>query len=102
MLDIIKSHIRKDLSQEENINRIREFLQILILKILYDVGAFKHLAFVGGTALRIFYGLKRYSEDLDFSLIHKTGYSSLNLYKEIERQLTKNYGFKVAIKTKTT
>ncbi|MFA7502404.1 MAG: nucleotidyl transferase AbiEii/AbiGii toxin family protein [Anaerovoracaceae bacterium] len=29
---------------------------------------FKHTAFCDGTALRIFYGLDRFSEDLDFSL----------------------------------
>ncbi len=30
---------------------------------------FEHAAFYGGTALRILYGLNRYSEDLDFSLL---------------------------------
>jgi hypothetical protein len=101
MLDIIRTRIRKDLSREENINQVREFLQIIILKILYDMGAFRNLAFVGGTALRIFYDLRRYSEDLDFSLIHKRGYSTLYLYKEIERELIKNYGLMASIKTDT-
>ena len=30
---------------------------------------FEHAAFYGGTALRVLYGLDRYSEDLDFSLL---------------------------------
>ena len=36
---------------------------------------FNNLAFVGGTALRVLYDLRRYSEDLDFSLVKKQGYS---------------------------
>ena len=36
---------------------------------LQDRGAFQRWAFLGGTALRVLYGLPRFSEDLDFSLI---------------------------------
>ena len=39
------------------------------LKTLYDLNAFKEIAFTGGTALRILHNTSRYSEDLDFSVL---------------------------------
>lgn len=52
-------------------NAKREIIQEIILAGLNRGGFFKHAAFYGGTALRIFYGLDRFSEDLDFSLLYK-------------------------------
>lgn len=52
-------------------NAIYEVMQQVILGGLYRGGFFKEAAFYGGTCLRIFHGLKRYSEDLDFSLLQK-------------------------------
>lgn len=48
---------------------LREYLQARILQTLQDEGLFVRWAFVGGTALRFLYGIPRFSEDLDFSLI---------------------------------
>jgi len=50
-------------------NAIKEIVQEVVLCGLARGGFFKEAAFYGGTALRIFYGLDRFSEDLDFSLI---------------------------------
>ena len=50
-------------------NAIKEIIQEIVLCGLSRAGFFKHAAFYGGTALRIFYGLDRFSEDLDFSLM---------------------------------
>ncbi|TAG31671.1 MAG: nucleotidyl transferase AbiEii/AbiGii toxin family protein [Sphingobacteriia bacterium] len=55
----------------ETNNAMREILQEIALAGLYRAGFYKHAAFYGGTALRIFYGLPRFSEDLDFSLLAK-------------------------------
>ncbi len=46
----------------------REVVQEIALLGLWRSGFFEHAAFYGGTALRIFHGLNRFSEDLDFSL----------------------------------
>lgn len=54
---------------EEKRNAIKEIVQEVALCGLSRAGFFKNVAFYGGTALRIFYGLDRFSEDLDFSLI---------------------------------
>jgi len=48
---------------------VREYLQARFLQTLQDHYAFGTWAFVGGTALRFLFGMPRFSEDLDFSLI---------------------------------
>jgi predicted nucleotidyltransferase component of viral defense system len=50
-------------------NALREILQEIALAGLYRGGFFEKAAFYGGTCLRIFYKLDRFSEDLDFSLL---------------------------------
>lgn len=97
MLDIIEKSIFRISSREAKIHTTREFLQLLILKILYDKGHFKNLAFVGGTALRFLYGLRRFSEDLDFSLINKKGYN-LDLFLESVAYELEKAGFSLEIK----
>ena len=47
---------------------MKEIIQEIVLCGLSRAGFFNKAAFYGGTALRIFYGLNRFSEDLDFSL----------------------------------
>lgn len=49
---------------------VREYLQARILQSLQETGAFLNWAFHGGTALRFLYSIPRYSEDLDFALVH--------------------------------
>ena len=49
-------------------DRLREVLQNLTLYGLSTTGFLERAAFYGGTALRLFHGLDRFSEDLDFSL----------------------------------
>lgn len=55
-------------SAREEDQALREILQDLILAALGRTGFFCKAAFHGGTHLRIFHGLKRFSEDLDFAL----------------------------------
>ena len=57
MIDILRKQIGGGHTREEKVNHLREFLQILILKIIYDTGYYKNLSFVGGTALRVLYDL---------------------------------------------
>lgn len=52
------------------IDKLREVLQQTALLGLARHHFFQHAVFYGGTALRILYGLDRYSEDLDFSLLN--------------------------------
>ncbi len=66
MIDILKAQFTPMMTAEEKLNRVREFLQIMALKTIYDKGWFSTIAFVGGTALRVLYDLRRFSEDLNF------------------------------------
>ncbi|MDR0733274.1 MAG: nucleotidyl transferase AbiEii/AbiGii toxin family protein [Dysgonamonadaceae bacterium] len=56
-------------TKEEKQNAIHETMQQIALAGLYRGGFFDRAAFYGGTCLRIFYGLQRFSEDMDFSLL---------------------------------
>ncbi|AZI19908.1 nucleotidyl transferase AbiEii/AbiGii toxin family protein [Chryseobacterium taklimakanense] len=79
---------------------LREIMQQITLAGLYRGGFFEKAAFYGGTALRIFYGLNRFSEDLDFSLLQNDENFHLNNYlKAIEDEFTAQ-GMSVSIKTK--
>ncbi len=53
----------------EKNNAYHEVMQEVILSGLYRSGFFNKAAFYGGTCLRIFYKLPRFSEDMDFSLL---------------------------------
>ena len=50
-------------------NALHEVMQQIALAGLYRGGFFEHAAFYGGTCLRIFHQLQRFSEDMDFSLL---------------------------------
>ncbi len=67
----MKDHLRslvRGLDPLVGRNVLREYIQARILEGLQRAGAMSPLAFRGGTALRFLYGLRRYSEDLDFAL----------------------------------
>lgn len=56
-------------TDQQKRNAIFEVNQQVILAGLYNGGFFDVAAFYGGTCLRIFHGLQRFSEDMDFSLL---------------------------------
>lgn len=72
-MNIIEQMIKKydPQSETELINALKEMFQEITLLGLYRGGFFDKAAFYGGTSLRILYGLERFSEDLDFSLLEK-------------------------------
>ena len=72
-MNIIEQMLKKYDSQSETelINALKEIFQEITLLGLYRGGFFDKAAFYGGTSLRILYGLERFSEDLDFSLLEK-------------------------------
>ena len=84
----------------DEINALKEIIQEIILAGLSRGGFFNEAAFYGGTALRIFYNLDRFSEDLDFALIVPNKNFDLNKYfNYIEREL-KAYGLNLEINYK--
>lgn len=81
-------------------NAIKEILQEIVLCGLSRGGFFDKAAFYGGTALRMFYGLDRFSEDLDFSLIRPDENFSLESYFPALKREINSFGFDVSIKEK--
>lgn len=79
---------------------LREIMQEIALAGLERSGFFEKAAFYGGTALRIFYGLNRYSEDLDFSLLHKDQNFDLDSHLESIKTEFESLGMKVIVKEK--
>lgn len=90
---------KKRMTENEILNLIREYLQVLILKAIYQSKYGKGLSFMGGTCLRICYDFKRFSEDLDFALNFEVpGYSFSQLNRLIISFL-KNTNFEVEMNT---
>ena len=89
MRDLILQQLSPDRRREDNLNRMRETLQIVLLKILHDSRAGSALAFTGGTALRLLHQLPRFSEDLDFSLVKAEKYDIQELARTIEKNLAR-------------
>src|SRR5450631_4067856 len=79
---------------------LREIMQELALAGLYRAGFYEKAAFYGGTALRIFYGLDRFSEDLDFSLLTEDVGFSFHPYREAIIKEFDSQGMQVTIREK--
>lgn len=78
-------------------NALKEILQELTLFALSRSDFFQHAAFYGGTALRIFYGLDRFSEDLDFSLKAPAADFDLHKYLPLIESEINAQGFQVEV-----
>ena len=84
----------------DEINALKEVIQEIVLSGLSRGGFFNEAAFYGGTALRIFYKLDRFSEDLDFALVTPNSNFDLSKYfSYIENEL-KAYGLNLEVSTK--
>jgi predicted nucleotidyltransferase component of viral defense system len=87
MIELIKQQLIKSMSDEEKLNRCRELIQFLCLKIFDEHKFFDNLSLTGGTALRIVFGVRRFSEDLDFSLVKKEDYSFFRMNDDLLKAL---------------
>ncbi|MFV1995813.1 MAG: nucleotidyl transferase AbiEii/AbiGii toxin family protein [Verrucomicrobiales bacterium] len=81
-------------------NALREIVQELALLGLWRSKFYQHAAFYGGTALRIFHGLPRFSEDMDFSLLEPDRNFDLNPHLEAVRVELAGFGFTFEIDRK--
>jgi len=90
----------KPANQQDAKDALREVMQEIALAGLSRAGFFEKAAFYGGTALRIFYGLDRFSEDLDFSLLTVDPEFSLSRYQDAIISEFSSLGMQVAIREK--
>lgn len=95
---IVKSHNPSTIDETKAI--IREIVQSIVLIGLSRSGFFSKASFYGGTALRIFYNLNRYSEDLDFTLNNAEPDFSIELYTSKIKEVALSYGLELEIMIK--
>lgn len=88
-------------TSEQADQALREVMQEIALAGLNRGGFFEKAAFYGGTCLRIFYGLPRYSEDLDFSLLRVDPEFSFAPYFKAVHDEFHALGIEVEITAKT-
>ena len=87
-------------SRDDYVNALREILQNVALLGLWRSKFFEHAAFYGGSALRILYGLDRYSEDLDSSLLLPDASFSLGVYGDALQREISSFGFHVGFESR--
>lgn len=88
MLEVLRAHVSAAPSHQQ-LNALREYLQWIILQALDDTGYRGHLAFTGGTCLRVVFGINRFSEDLDFSVVHRNGFDMRAMNAAVLRRLSR-------------
>jgi len=87
-------------NKEEAHSALREIMQEITLAGLQRSSFFEKAAFYGGTALRIFHNLDRFSEDLDFSLLRTEQDFSLEKYQHAIINEFASLGMNVSISEK--
>lgn len=87
-------------SDYDRVNALKEILQEITLCGLSRAGFFRKAAFYGGTALRMFYGLDRFSEDLDFSLVEKDEAFDLSRWFAAIENEAAAYGLNLSVEMK--
>ena len=87
-------------NEEEILSALREIMQEIALAGLSRTDFFEKASFYGGTALRVFYGLERFSEDLDFSLLKPDSHFSIESYFKPIKEEFRALGLTVSIKEK--
>lgn len=85
---------------KDKLNALREVMQQVALYGLSRSGFFEKAAFYGGTCLRIFHGLERFSEDMDFSLLQEDRNFDFTPYFSSVIDLFASFGQKVDISLK--
>lgn len=102
MNTVIEQMLRKYDSKNiyDQKNAMKEVMQEIVLYGLSRAGFFREAAFYGGTALRIFYGLDRFSEDLDFSLMTSNPNFDLKAYFPELEKTVRSFGLNVVISEK--
>jgi predicted nucleotidyltransferase component of viral defense system len=92
---------RQGPNRRDRINALREYLQHLLLRELFELNVLEVLVFHGGTALRILHALRRFSEDIDFHVREKDAHFDLaTVVKRLAAHL-QNQNYNVSIKKKT-
>ena len=88
-------------SAADHINALREVFQEIALCGLWRAKFHEKAAFYGGTALRVLYGLDRFSEDMDFSLLAPDERFDLKPYCGFIEEELGAWGFTATVRAKS-
>jgi len=86
---------------EDTTRALREIMQEIALLGLWRSKFFEKAAFYGGTAMRVLYGLDRFSEDLDFSLLKPMSDFDIAKYLAALQKELEAFGFDVRTKQRS-
>lgn len=89
---------QNELTDQAKTNRLREYLQHVLLRQLFERDLLDGLVFHGGTALRVVHGLARFSEDLDFHRIEPDPKFDLAVHLEDLRKDLERSGYTVILR----
>ena len=87
-------------TEQDYLNALKEIFQEVALLGLWRAKFYEVAAFYGGSALRILYGLDRFSEDLDFTLLAPMEHFELKRYNQAVASELESFGFAVEVLTK--
>lgn len=100
MRGYIKSIVDKKKLPDDNLNLVREYIQGYFLYVIYRKKFYQDMVFTGGTALRFIHRIRRFSEDLDFSLSSRAKQLDFSaMMQDVAREF-KLAGYEIEIKTK--
>ena len=91
--DIITEQTKKGVQKPIILNLLKEHLQYYFLNFIYNSNYGKNLIFIGGSALRICYGLNRLSEDIDMDIELNTTINKKQLAEDIVKYFKQTYLF---------
>lgn len=102
MHSAVKDMLQKyqSITSDDYRNALKEIIQEIALLGLYRGNFFDKASFYGGSALRIFYGLDRFSEDLDFSLDEVDPVFTISPYCTFIQDELNSFGFDVSVERK--
>lgn len=87
-------------TEQDYLNALKEIFQEIALLGLWRAKFYEKAAFYGGSALRILYGLDRFSEDLDFTLLAPNKQFDLSFYNNAVANELNAFGFDVRVESK--
>ena len=102
MNDAIETMLKKYRieNKKDKENAIKEIIQEIVLSGLSRGGFFDKAVFYGGTCLRIFHHLDRFSEDLDFALLERDDSFNIEEYFPSVKKELAAYGLEMEVNRK--
>lgn len=82
-VEAIFDELKKEIEAGDKLDALEKFQNLILLGFSVQTDFFRHAAMFGGTSLRIFHNLPRFSEDLDFTMDSSDTDFSFTPYKEL-------------------